>query len=286
MMRLPAVLLASLTAAFGQAPPAPEFEVASIRPSAAPAAGRADVGVHIDGAQVSFTYLSLRDYLRSAYAVKDFQIVGPEWLTSARFDIAAKLPLGAARQIPEMLQALLADRFQMKVHRDTREFPVYGLVVARTGLQMPEAPAGNPDDQPGAVNVTATGSQGGVSVNLGKGASFTFGNNRFEGKKLTMANIAETFTRFFDRPVIDMTGLTGRYDFILEVSTEDYRAMIVRSAVNAGVQLPPEALRALDSSSGDSVMNAAEKLGLKLEPRKTKMDVIVVDSAAKTPTEN
>jgi uncharacterized protein (TIGR03435 family) len=125
-----------------------------------------------------------------------------------------------------------------------------------------------------------------VSVNLGKGSSFTFGNNRFEGKKLTMANIAETFTRFLDRPVIDMTGLPGRYDFTLEVSPEDYRAIMVRSALNAGVSLPPEALRALDASSGDSVINAAEKLGLKLDPRKTKMDVIVVDSAAKTPTEN
>jgi uncharacterized protein (TIGR03435 family) len=287
MMRLPTLLPALLAAvAFGQPPARPEFEVASIRASAAPAAGRADVGVHIDGAQVRFTYLSLRDYLQSAYAVKDMQIVGPEWLASARFDIAAKVPPGAARQIPEMLQVLLADRFQVKVHRDTREFPVYGLVVARNGLQMQEAPAGDTGDPPGSVNVTATGTQGGVSVNLGKGSSFTFGNNRFEGKKLTMANIAETFTRFLDRPVIDMTGLPGRYDFTLEVSPEDYRAIMVRSALNAGVSLPPEALRALDASSGDSVINAAEKLGLKLDPRKTKMDVIVVDSAAKTPTEN
>jgi uncharacterized protein (TIGR03435 family) len=224
--------------------------------------------------------------LQSAYAVKDIQIVGPEWLASARFDIAAKVPAGAARQIPEMLQSLLANRFQMRIHRDTREFPVYALVVARNGLQMQEAPAGDTGDQPGAVNVTASGTQGGVSVNLGKGSSFTFGNNRFEGKKLTMANIAGTFTRFLDRPVIDVTGLTGRYDFTLEVSTEDYRAMMVRSAINAGVSLPPEAIRALDGSSGDSVMNAAEKLGLKLDPRKAKMDVIVVDSASKTPTEN
>lgn len=153
---------------------------------------------------------------------------------------------------------------------------------------MPEAP-----DEPaessaagGAVNIAATGSQVGVSVDLGRGASFSFGNGRFEGTKLNMPSVAETFTRFLDRPVVDLTDVKGRYSFSLEFSPEDFQAMQVRSALNAGVVLPPQALRALDNATDDSVFAAVQKLGLKLEPRRAKLEVVVVDSMAKMPTEN
>jgi uncharacterized protein (TIGR03435 family) len=187
-----------------------------------------------------------------------------------------------------MLQALLEDRFQLKLHRDMKEFPVYGLLAGKDGLKMQEAPADAVEGAApaGGVNVTATGSQGGASVDLGRGSSFSFGNGRFEGTKLTMPNIAETFTRFLDRPVVDMTDLKGKYSFALEFSPEDFQAMMVRSALNAGVVLPPQALRALDSASGDSVFAAVQKLGLRLEQRRAKLEVVVVDSMAKSPTEN
>ena len=115
------------------APVRPEFEVASIKPSvAAPAGTQVHVGVQIDGAQVHCTYLSLKDYIRIAYQVKDFQVTGPDWMASERFDIHAKLPAGAdASQLREMLQTLLEQRFQIKMHRASKEFPVYGVVVAR-----------------------------------------------------------------------------------------------------------------------------------------------------------
>jgi len=83
-----------------------------------------------------------------------------------------------------------------------------------------------------------------------------------------------------------MTDFKGRYSFMLDVSPEDYQAMMVRSAISAGVVLPPQALRVLDSASGDSVFAAVQKLGLRLEPRRAKLEVVVVDSMAKTPTEN
>src|SRR5690349_2234917 len=93
-------------AAFGQT--RPEFEVASIRPSAPPGAARIDIGVHVDGARVSCTYLSLKDYIGMAYRVKHYQIQGPDWIASERFDIAATLPSGSTRaQVGEMVQALL-----------------------------------------------------------------------------------------------------------------------------------------------------------------------------------
>ena len=122
-----------------QTPPArPEFEVASIKPSASgPAVGggqQVHVGVQIDGAQVHCSYLSLKDYIRIAYQVKDFQITGPDWMASERFDIHAKLPAGGRDQLRPMLQNLLEDRFQIKMHRASKEFPVYAIVVAKNVL--------------------------------------------------------------------------------------------------------------------------------------------------------
>ena len=86
--------------------------------------------------------LSLDNLIAIAYRVKRYQISGPDWMASERFDIAAKLPAGAAeKEIPEMLQALLEDRFQMKMHRESRELPVYALVVGKGGPKMQESPA-------------------------------------------------------------------------------------------------------------------------------------------------
>src|SRR5262249_6061878 len=136
------------------------------------------------------------------------------------------------------------------------------------------------------VQVTATGGPGGTTVRLGPGSYFSFANNKFEGKKLTMSGLAETLGRFTDRPIVDMTELKGNYDFTLEFTAEDYRAMLIRSAIAAGVALPPEALRALEVSSGDSLLAAVQMLGLKLEPRKAPVDVLVIDHVEKTPTEN
>lgn len=286
---LPAVLAS--VAAFGQTVPArPEFEVASIRPSAPPTAERINLGVHIDGARVSCTYLSLKDYIRIAYRVKDYQVVGPEWLASERFDIAATLPAGAAReQVPDMIQALLAERFQMKLHRDTKEFPVYALAPGKGGLKMKESPldadADSGEPAKGAVNVTASGGRGGTTVNFGRGSSFTFANNRLEGRKLTMASFADMLARFVDRPVVNMTELTGNYDFTLELSPEDFRAMTIRSAIAAGVVLPPQALQLLEVS-GDSLFTALQSQGLKLEPRKAPLEALVIDHVSRVPTDN
>src|SRR5215475_7309058 len=117
-----------------------EFEVASIRPAAAPTPGAVAVGLHIDGSQVRISYLSLKDYIGIAYRVRTSQIVGPDWLSSQRFDIAAKLPEGTSQaNVLEMLQALLKDRFQLKVHRETKELPVYALEVAKSGSKLTES---------------------------------------------------------------------------------------------------------------------------------------------------
>ena len=281
--------------AFGQAaPPRLEFEVASIKPTADAALGataQVNIGVHIDGAQIRCNYLSVADYIRIAYKVKNYQVTGPDWIDGARFDIAAKLPAGATRdQVPEMLQSLLADRFGLKLHRDKKEFPVYALVVGKNGVRMKESPVdadeAGVDPSKAPLNVNASGSAAGTTIDFGKGSSLAFGNNRFEGRKITMTSLADTLSGFLEKPVVDMTDLKPSYDFQLEVTPEDYQVMLIRSAVQAGVVLPPQALRLLDGPSGDSLLTALDKMGLKLESRKAPLDLLVIDHVLKTPIEN
>lgn len=284
------ILLAfAAAAAFAQSS-SPEFEVATIRPSAPNAQEAVTAGVRIDGAQVRCAFLTLKDYIGIAYRVKLYQVSGPDWLASDRFDISATLPAGVpTTQIPEMLQRLLEDRFQMKMHREKKDFPVYVLEVAKGGLKMQES-ASDPNaanvDAKAPVNITGGGSAQGVSVNLGRGSSYTFSNNKFEAKRLTMAALAGNLERFTDRPIVDMTDLKGSYDFTLDVTQEDYQAMMIRAAVTAGVAMPPQALRFLDGASLGSLFDAMQKVGLKLDARKAPLDLLIVDEARKTPTEN
>jgi uncharacterized protein (TIGR03435 family) len=149
----------------------------------------------------------------------------------------------------------------------------------------PDAEAANADPK-APVSYVGSGSSQGISVTLGRGVSYTFSNNKLDAKRLTMAFLAGTLERYLDRPVVDMTGLTGGYDFTLAVTEEDYRAMMVRAAVVAGVVLPPEVLKALDGGSPSSLFDALQKLGLRLDARKAPLDLLVVDEARKSPTDN
>jgi uncharacterized protein (TIGR03435 family) len=272
--------------AFGQ-----EFEVASIKPSAPSTPGKANVGLHIDGAMVRYSALSLNLYLGMAYNLKNYQISAPDWMASERWDITAKLPDGSdPKQIPEMLQALLRDRFQMKMHRETKAFPVYGLIVGKGELKLKESPADAPveggEPPKRTANVAVSGSNAGTTVTYGNGSYFTIGDNKFVGKKLPMAIVADALARFADRPVVDMTDLKGNYGFSMEFSPEDFRAMMIRAAIAQGAVLSPEAVKLADASSGDTLFTAVEALGLKLEPRKAPLEMLVIDQALKTPTEN
>jgi uncharacterized protein (TIGR03435 family) len=286
MMRAIVACALASALAFGQS--RLEFEVASIRP-APEQIQQVNIGLRIDGAQVRGSSLPLRDYIVLAYRLKPNQVIGPDWIASQRFDIAAKLPDGASQdQFRDMLQTLLADRFQMKTHRETKELPVYVLGVAKGGIKMMELP---PDPQLDdsahtPITITGNGRGGNVAIDLGAGSAFTLGPNGFEVKKITMQAFADMLTRFNDRPVVDMTDLKGRYDFNLELSPEDRMATMVRAALAAGVVLPPQALAMLDNGSNASLINSLQKLGLTFEARKAPLEMLVIDSIQKTPTEN
>jgi uncharacterized protein (TIGR03435 family) len=280
-------LVACLLLSVAAAAQSPEFEVTSVRPSSDQVT-QVNVGMHITGSQVRITYLSLKDYVGMAYRVRPNQIAGPDWLAQQRFDIAATIPSGASMvQVPEMLQALLADRFKMTIHRESREFPVYVLTVGKNGLKVKESVATVADtDKAPAVNVSAGGTGNGIAIDMGGGSSFALGNNKLEMRKMTMTSFADVLTRFLDRPVIDMTALEGQYDLTLDLLPEDYTAILVRSALNQGVSLPSQALRVLETASGNPVAVPLQQLGLVLDARRAPLDVIVVDSSLKTPTDN
>jgi len=292
--RLALLVNISLVAAFAQKdPPRTEFEVASIRTSRDQAVDRANTGLKIDGSQVHYNHMALRDYVAMAYGVQYYQISGQDWMASHRFDIAAKLPAGAGgEQIPAMLRALLTDRFRMAAHKDTKDLPVYALVRGKGELKLKESqPDAAPDGADGgrgprSVDIAAGGGRGGVTVSLGQGAAFSVADNRIEGRKISMASFASGLSRFLDRPAVDMTGLPKTYDFTLTFSPDDFSAMMIRAALAAGVVLPPQAMKALEYSSGDSIFAAVEAVGLKLEVRNAPLEVVMIDHIEKTPTEN
>jgi len=274
------------TAALAQTPAArPEFEVASVKVSApiTDAAGL-NVGVHIDGAMVRCTYLSLLNYLNMAYDVKDFQIIGPDWLSSEHYDIVAKRPDGVEgeKALRGMMASLLQDRFKLTMHRETKDLPAYALVVGKGGMKIKELPPDADGADTGKVDVNVTGGgRGGTVVNLGGGSTLTYGLNKLEAKKVTFASVVDSLSKFLSRPVVDMTGLTGRYDFTLDYSIEELRNL-VRSSGGDASRIP-------DFGGGDptiSIFTSVEALGLKLEARKAPVEVIVIDSAQKAPTAN
>ena len=263
------------------------FEAASIRP-AAPQTANFNVGLRMDGAQAHFTYLSLRDYITTAYRLKVYQVVGPDWL-SGKFDVAGKLPDGSsAAQIPEMLQSLLEERFALKMHREARDFPVYVLDVARGGIRIKElALKSDAEAVPeGTQSLTVTGTASGVVYRFGSDATLTFSQKGLEGHKIRMRDLADTLSWYLDKPVVDMTGLQGSYDIVLDVSEDDARAMSIRAGIVAGINMPPAVTAILDKGWGDSLRNALGKAGLTLESRKAPLDVAVIDSIRRQPTDN
>jgi uncharacterized protein (TIGR03435 family) len=265
-----------------------EFEVASIRPVQPTDPNRVDAGLRMDGAQAHFGALSIKNLIARAYRVQPSLITGPDWISSDRFDITAKLPDGATTdQIPEMLQSLLAERFGLKIHFEKKDLPAYALVLGKSPLKLKEL---TPDAEEqtntgGAVNVAVSGSAQGVSMDLGNGSSFTFADDQFQFTKVTMDIVALELARFLDRPVVNMTGLQGNYNLTLPVTQEDYYILLVRSGANAGVTLPPRALQLLNGTPV-SLFDALDAEGLRLDSRKLPLDTIVVDQALQTPTDN
>jgi uncharacterized protein (TIGR03435 family) len=277
----------SCCVAFGQQPSGKmAFEVASIKPSKPMPMGQIRMGMNTDGGMLRYTNVSLKDCIRVAYRVKDFQVQGPDWIGSARFDIVAKLPDGESKDlVPEMLQTLLADRFKLAVHRDTKEHAIYALVVGKGGpkLKPAEEPVGNGAalaDKPGGGPGRGEPPRGAVYMMMDPAGA------HLKAPSVTLAALAEMISRFTERPVVDMTGVQGQYDFDLVFSPET-----MRGAPGGGrMMMPPgggeHPASEAPAEPAASIYESVQRYGLKLEPRKAPMEILTVDHMEKEPTEN
>jgi uncharacterized protein (TIGR03435 family) len=309
---LPSIGVAIVLAAGSLLGQTPAFEVASIKPSepitpAVVAAGKLHAGMKIDGKRVDIGNFGLMQLICKAYDVKPYQVSGPSWLqvvgmSAQRFDIVANLPEGATKeQVPQMLQALLAERFKLAIHRDSKDQAVYAMVIAKGGLKIKESePAPAPPDGSapnpavtGSSSVSFTQTKGGMvsSDGTGKQQKMTPSPDgksmRLEISGATMAELAEGLTPMANHPIVDMTGLTGKYQVTLDISMED----LMNAARAAGAAVPPaggDPSKPAEAASdpGGSLFTSIQALGLKLESRKSPMAQIVVDRVEKMPTEN
>jgi uncharacterized protein (TIGR03435 family) len=244
-------------------PPLPRFEVASIKPNKSGEV-RTSLMPYPEG-RLTAENNSLKQLVRAAFGLRDFQISGgPGWFEADRFDIIGKAEGPASKeQLLQMLQSLLVDRFTLVFHAETKQLPVFDLVVAKRGRLGP------------AISPSAAGA-GVASVYHILGPP-----GRMKGTRATMEELAASLSgTTHGRLVVDKTGLAGAYDFTLEWTPE-------QRLLPPGV--PPEALEGAPNrppSDGPSLSTALkEQLGLKLDSARGSVPIIVVESASR-PSEN
>jgi len=231
----------------------PGFDVASIRPNTTSTDGRHHI--YNDPAESHFrtVNLSIKDLIQFAYGLPDSQILGgPAWLDSAMYDIDAKsdaavdaqlkaLPTPDARHQKQlMVRALLAERFQLNTHQETRQLPVFNLVVAKGGIRF--------------------------EANNSVGNTIDTGRNRLHisGMQNTVAILARELAQVLGRVVVDNTGVAGSYDLKLRWTPDDAPPPMLNGAPDPNA--PPDIFAAIQ-----------EQLGLKLESAKGPVPVLVID---------
>jgi uncharacterized protein (TIGR03435 family) len=221
------------------------FDIATIKPAPPQSEGRTSTRMSsdTDTGKLNYTNVNLKEVIGKAYKVQQYQIAGPDWIETERFDIVARFPPhSTGDQVPLMLQALLEDRFKLALHRETKELPTYALVVAKNGPKF-----------------KTTESEG-----------LTINSNRTHWHveaKASMHRLAEILSEEVGRPVLDQTGLSGSYEMTLDWAPDDAPAN--------------------DATAGPSIFTALqEQLGLRLDSAKGPVEMLVIDRAERTSSEN
>jgi uncharacterized protein (TIGR03435 family) len=222
------------------------FAAATIKPSAGAVQFEHDGKTETSPGSLRMRDVTVNTCIKWAYGLQDNQIVGPAWLQSEHFDIVAKADEPANNeQMKLMLQTLLADRFKLSFHRQNKELKAFVLTVAKGGAKL--SPAAAPDGKPFRQN-TANGTI---------------------AKSITIQEFADFISGPLQMPVVDQTGLPGRYDFAI-----DFTPYL------------PDSTHNMDGTKPDTtsiLMAALEgELGLKMESRKTQVEVMVVDHIEKS----
>jgi bla regulator protein BlaR1 len=260
--------------------PPPAFDVASVKPDKS---GRMGTRIMFQpGGRFTADNITLKFLIRVAYEVQDFQISGgPAWIGSDRYDVEARAegaPQGDLRTMSEeqrkadlarrrlMIQALLADRFKLTLHKESKEAPIYALVLAKSGLKIKELPPevkATPDpadtpDKPDPKRPPRGGMRMGRGELTGQGVKLTF--------------LAEALSNQVGRTVLDQTGLKGDYSFELKWTPDENQGAAFKGPGDA----PPA------DANGPSIFTAIqEQLGLKLDSQKGPVDLLVIDHAEK-----
>ena len=265
-MKIAVVFAITCGTLFSQTTANLEFEVASVRLAVPQPNGRVLTGVRggpgtSDPGQIIYDF-PLKALLSSAYGVKRYQVNGPAWLDTEIYEVIAKIPPDTTgEQAKVMLQNLLADRFNLKLHRETREFPLYEITVAKGGpklkLSGSPLPSNNKDKDGYSLIPNFTG-----LAMLPSNGKIRIGANA-----QPLSTLALVLTDRLGGPVVDKTGLTATYNFTLEFASP-----------NAAPDAPGDAPELATAMQ--------EQLGLRLEKTKGPLEMIVVDKGDKVPTEN
>jgi len=249
------VLAFAASLAFGQA-----FDVASVKSSVpGTIGGRVQF---LPGGRFSATNVPLNFLIQQVYGVRDFQILGaPNWM-SVRYEIQAAGDASATEaMVKEMVKALLAERFQLKVHQETRELPVYAFIPVKAGVKLAVA---KDNGKP-----------------RGSGSIAVFDSGWIQGTNVTMASVVQELSRSMDRPIVDKSNFTEAFDFRLQWTpdTDALADASTPSGCPAGFAEIQEELKLKpERMSCPSLFTAVqEQLGLKLDAQKAPIDVLVID---------
>jgi len=262
----------------------PQFEVASVRQAAKDPIDNPflakmmreatqnrvrEAGIPLTGPdRVHLSNWPLLDLIAAAYGVRTTQIAGPDWLSEKSFDVEARVPVGTpTAELNAMLQSLLEERFALKVHHITDSRQGYALTVSKGGPRLkPADPPRDPSRKLSKEEQEAQLTQNLVAMqkqmeSTADSDKLREGMTTLSWASITLEELAHRLDRFTDAPVVDATGLTGKYAVTIQVS-----------------QSP--------NDFGNTIFDAVEKFGLKLESRKVSVETLVVDQASKVPTAN
>jgi uncharacterized protein (TIGR03435 family) len=261
------VLVACIGAAQSQdAAPPPKFEVVSIKPNTS---GDFNAGIRSFPRRFEAKNVWLRYLIQFAWNIKDFQLTGgPGWISSDRYNVEATADRNAtAEQQRLMVQALLEDRFQLKLHREARESRAYALVAAKGGIKLQASKAGSCEERkPDTQDPKGCG-------------NLAWSQQRVDGTDITREAFATALTQTLQQPVIDRTGFTGKFDVHVEWAPDQSTPGIL--VPDPG---PPE--DGATDPNGKSIFTVLqEQLGLKLESTKGPVEFLVIDRLER-PSEN
>jgi uncharacterized protein (TIGR03435 family) len=271
-----AIIAVATTAAFAQNPESRSpfaFDVASVKPNNLAEQAPSRISGPTPG-RFTITNVPLRFILLHAFGLLDHQLIGaPAWTLSETFDITGTYPqalMPTDDNTRVMLQTLLADRFRLTMHRETRELPMYALVLVRKdGALGPQLTRSTVDCEAWIAEKRPQAGAGGPSKIAPGGARpacMMLASRRFlTAGTQTMARLSTTLQSLVARPVVDRTGLTGTFDIDLQWTS--------------GVAGPPPGGNAASPDDGPSIFTALqEQLGLRLDSTRGPFDVVVIDA--------